>query len=708
MAVLGKIRSRGVVLICVIGFALFAFVAEEAFRSCDSTRAERSQRAGEVLGEKINAQDYSNYVEEFVESMKIDGQQASDEQLREAAWDYFVQEKIIENECKALGLTVTDQEIQDIMTKGTDRLLMSIPIPDFHNQQTGRFDVNAYSKFMAQYEQNRGVDPNKDKLYKYLLFKEKQLRQNTLMQKYQQLVAACVLSNPVEAQFTFDAEKQESDVQLAYIDYRSINDKDVNVTDADLQKKYDELKPVFALPQEIRSIKYVTVKKVASEKDRNDLFDSMKKAAQEMDSVKADEVVRKFQSIHPYTGVLVTKNAFSKDIAQIIDSMAVGQVKGPVESKLDNSFNVIKLISKTQLPDSVQYRVIGVDGKTLAESKTRADSIYKALQGGADFEQIAKVYGQTGAKEWLTTNQYERATNINKDNAAIFNELNNLAVNEMKLMETSQGSMIIQVLDRKHMVTKYDVALVKRTIDYSDETSHEIGDKFNQFVAANQSLEAIEKNAAKSGYVVKEITNASTSSNGLPGVANSREAQRWVFKAEKGQVSDVIKCGNNSDELIVMVLTDIYPKGFMPLTNPQVNSMVKDEATKDKKAEKAIAQLKGIASIADAKAKGAQVDTVKQITLASPVFIPAIQAQEPALSGAVAATAKGKMSAKPVKGNNAVYVFQVIDRRTLEGKFDNKEYQNKAAQRYLNNIGQTFQNELMKAANVTDNRYLFM
>ena len=437
MAVLGKIRSRGVVLICVIGFALFAFVAEEAFRSCDSTRAERSQRAGEVLGEKINAQDYSNYVEEFVESMKIDGQQASDEQLREAAWDYFVQEKIIENECKALGLTVTDQEIQDIMTKGTDRLLMSIPIPDFHNQQTGRFDVNAYSKFMAQYEQNRGVDPNKDKLYKYLLFKEKQLRQNTLMQKYQQLVAACVLSNPVEAQFTFDAEKQESDVQLAYIDYRSINDKDVNVTDADLQKKYDELKPVFALPQEIRSIKYVTVKKVASEKDRNDLFDSMKKAAQEMDSVKADEVVRKFQSIHPYTGVLVTKNAFSKDIAQIIDSMAVGQVKGPVESKLDNSFNVIKLISKTQLPDSVQYRVIGADGKTLAESKTRADSIYKALQGGADFEQIAKVYGQTGAKEWLTTNQYERATNINKDNAAIFNELNNLAVNEMKLMETS-------------------------------------------------------------------------------------------------------------------------------------------------------------------------------------------------------------------------------------------------------------------------------
>ena len=708
MAVLGKIRSRGVVLICVIGFALFAFVAEEAFRSCDSSRAERSQRAGEVLGEKINAQDYSNYVEEFVESMKIDGQQATDEQLREAAWDYYVQEKVIEKECQALGLTVTDQEIQDIMTKGTDRLLMSIPIPDFHNPQTGRFDVNAYGKFMAQYEQNRGVDPNMDKLYKYLLFKEKQLRQNTLMQKYQQLVAACVLSNPVEAQFNFDAEKQESDILLAYIDYRSINDKDVNVTDADMQKKYEELKPVFTLPQEIRSIKYVQVKKVASDKDRNNLLASMKQAAQEMDSTKAEEVVRKYQSLNAYTGVPVSKNAFANDIAQIIDSMAVGQVKGPVESKLDNSFNVIKLINKTQLPDSIQYRVIGADGNTIAESKTRADSIFKALQGGADFEQIAKVYGQTGAKEWLTTAQYERATNINKDNAEIFNALNTLAPNELKLIETSQGSMILQVLDRKHMITKYDVALVKRTIDYSDETSHEIGDKFKQFVAANQSLEAMEKNAAKSGYVVKEMANVSTSSNGLNGIANSREAQRWVFKAEKNQVSEVLPCGNNQDELIVMVLTDIYPKGYMPLSNPQVNNMIKDEAMKDKKAEKAIAQLKGIASIADAKAKGAQVDTVKQITLASPVFIPAIQAQEPALSGAVFSTAKGKMSANPIKGNSAVYVFQVTDRRTLEGKFDNKEYQNKSAQKYLNNIGQTFQNELMKKANITDNRYLFM
>ena len=151
MAALGKIRSKGLILICVIGFALFAFVAEEMFRSCDSTRAERSQRLGEVMGEKINAQDYQKYVEEFVECMKMDGQQASDDQLREGAWDYYIQDKIITREAEKLGLAVTDQEINDIMTQGTNPLLVNIPIPDFHNQQTGRFDINAYKQFMANY-----------------------------------------------------------------------------------------------------------------------------------------------------------------------------------------------------------------------------------------------------------------------------------------------------------------------------------------------------------------------------------------------------------------------------------------------------------------------------------------------------------------------------------------------------------------------------
>lgn len=710
MAALGKIRSKGLILICVIGFALFAFVAEEMFRSCDSTRAERSQRLGEVMGEKINAQDYQKYVEEFVECMKMDGQQASDDQLREGAWDYYIQDKIITREAEKLGLAVTDQEINDIMTQGTNPLLVNIPIPDFHNQQTGRFDINAYKQFMANYEQARMANPQLEQVYRYLLFKEKQLRQSVLMQKYQTLLAACVLSNPAEAEFNFNAEKLESDVQLAYIDYRSIEDKDVKITDADLQKKYDETKARYALPQEVRSIKYIQVKKVASAADRDNLFKNMQKAAAEIDSAGIDNTVRKYQSLTSYLGVPVSKNAFAADLFAVIDSMGVGAVKGPVEMKSDNSFNVVKLLSKASLPDSIQYRMIAATATTLDESKTKADSILKALQGGADFEALAKKYEQTAEKVWLTTRQYERSASMSKDNMDFIKALNNLGVNELKQIDMTQGSIIIQVLDRKNMITKYDVALIKRTIDFSDETSHSISDAFKQFVAANQSIEAMEKNAAKAGYQVRELSNVVTSAGGIQGVNNSKEALRWVFNSDtkKGDISEVITCGNNQDELIVMALTDIYPEGYMPLSNPQVNQMVRQEVMNDKKAEIIMQKLQGVKSVAEAQQKGAKLLDVNQITLASAAFVPELQSQEPALSGAVAATEKGKFSAHPVKGNAAVYTFLVKERRQLEGKFDNSTYQQRAAQRYLGMIGQTFQNELMKSAKVKDNRYLFM
>ena len=62
MAALGKIRQKGVILICIIGFGLFAFIAEEAFRSCESTQNDQRQQVGEVLGEKINVNDFQKLV----------------------------------------------------------------------------------------------------------------------------------------------------------------------------------------------------------------------------------------------------------------------------------------------------------------------------------------------------------------------------------------------------------------------------------------------------------------------------------------------------------------------------------------------------------------------------------------------------------------------------------------------------------------------
>ena len=709
MAALGTIRSKGTFLIIIIGLGLFGFIAGDMFRSCETTGRMRSTRVGEILGEKIGIEDYQTYLNEFVECTKIGAPQADEDQIRNMAWQNFVQTKIIENEADKLGLAVTNDEVKNVMTQGTNQVLMEVAnVTGMVNQQTGRFDINMYNEFINSYNTNRNASPQAaeyyEKVYKYLAFKVKQLRQQLLAQKYQALLSMSSLSNPVEAKFVFDAEKQESDIELAYVDYKTINDKDVQVSESDLKNKYEEKKEMFKIPEEIRAIKYILVKKEASTADRTKLFKEMEKCAQQFkDGVAPEKVVREGRSNISYLGVPVTKNAFTSDISTRLDSVAVGGVMGPVESKFDNTYNVIKLIAKNTLPDSIQYRTIAVD------TKVKADSIFNAVKAGGDFEAIAKKYGQGGEKVWLTTSQYEKASNMTKDNQTVFNEINTMGANELKIIPMAQGNLILQVLDRKAMVTKYDVAVVKRDITFSDETSHAISDKFKQFVAGHQSIDAMTKDAAKAGYQVLDAKNVLTSQGQIQGIGNSRDALKWVFEAKKGDISEVMTVGANRDEILVMGLTDINPKGYMSMENEDVKNYLQQEVIRDKKAEKIIAQLKGVKSIADAvKAnKDVKTDSINQITFAAPTFVGAVQSQEPALSGAVAATEKGQFCSHPVKGYGGVYLFKVNDRRTLEGKFDAKEYEARAAQMNMQSISRSAFQELFLNADVKDNRYLF-
>lgn len=712
MAALGKIRSKGVLLICIISLGLFAFIAEEAFRSCESSSNDARQQVGEVLGEKINVTEFQKLVDEYTEVIKMQqGQDNLNEdqlnQVKDMVWNTYVQTKLIAHETEKLGLTVTDAELQNVLAEGTNPMLMQTP---FYNQQTGRFDVNALKKFLAEYKAQGQTNPQLakqyDTIYKYWTFIEKTLRQQLLAQKYQGLFAHCFLSNKVEAEMAFKAQNEENQIQLAALSYSSIDDNKVKITDADLKAKYDEVKGRFKQYVESRDIKYVDVQVKASAADRAELQKSFAGYSQELASA-ADvaDVVRKSTSLISYLGVPVSKDAYPYDIAQRLDSMAVGATSKVFENNSDNTLNVIKLVSKQMLPDSVQYRQIQVVGASVEESAKRADSIYTALKAGADFEVLAKKYGQTGEKTWLTTRQYQSAPSLDNNTKNYIMSLNTMAVNELKNISLSQGNLIVQVVDRKAMINKYVAAVVKKDITFSKDTYSAAFNKINSFISANLTAEDIVKNAAKAGYTVQERKDVTTAEHYLAGIHSTREAMRWLFEAKKGAVSPLYECGDN-DHLLLVILDNINNVGYRSLDDAQVKEYVKGEVLKDKKAEMLMAKLEGVKSVAAAKAKGANVSTVNQVTFAAPVFIPATGASEPALSGAVAATAKGKFCKAPVKGNAGVYVFEVTNKTQRPGKFNAAAEMQKLRQKEMQMAG-NFMNELYIKAKVVDNRYLF-
>lgn len=712
MAVLGKIRSRGMILIGIIGLGLLAFIAEEAFRSCEATRNNQRQQVGEVNGEKISVQEFQKMVDEYAEAIKMQQGQdnLNDEQLnqvKDMVWTSYVQNKLVEKEAKELGLTVTDQEMQNVLNQGTNPMLMQTP---FVNQQTGRFDASSLKKFLAEYKNQKTTNPQMaqqyESIYKFWTFIEKQLRTQLLAQKYQSLLAHCLLSNPVEAKMAFKEENEESQIQLAAFPYSSIEDSKVQVSESDLKAKYEELKPRFKQYVETRDIKYIDIQVEASPEDKAGLKKQFADYTKELtEAADPTNVVRKSSSLVNYLGLPVGKDAYPSDIAARLDSMSVGSVYGPVENKQDNTLNLVKLVAKVQLPDSVEYRQIQVGGVTPEAAHKTADSIYTALTNGADFEALAKKYGQTGEKTWMTTRQYQMAPSMDKDTKDYINSLNTMGVNDIKNITLAQGNIILQVLNRKGMVTKYQAAVVKRTIDFSKETYRKAYNQFSSFVSANATADAVVKNAVKNGYRLQEAKDVTTSQHNLAGIRSTREALKWLFDAKEGSVSPLYECGDNN-HLLLVVLDHINPMGYRSLTDSQVKEMVKAEVIRDKKAEQILAKLNGVTSIAAAKAKGAVVTPVNQVTFASPVFLTATGASEPALSGAVAATAKGAFDKTPVKGNAGVYMFQVTGRTMRPVKFNAKETEMRLRQRAMQYAG-NFMNQLYINGKVVDNRYLF-
>ena len=718
MAAIGKIRSWGPILVGVIGLALFAFIAGDFWKSCEATGNQQRQQVGSVLGNKLSVQDFQTLVDERQEVMKLtQGRDnlTEDElnRLRDEVWQFYTVYQVIEAEAEKLGLTVTDEELKNVLKEGTNPMLYQLPLQQFVNPQTQRFDYSQVSYLMNMMKQqlnNAEVAQQYESFSTFWKYVEKTLRQYLLIGKYQTLLGACQLSNPVSAKAAFDAQSTESDILLASLPYTQISDSTVQVADAELKAKYNEMKELFKAYDETREIKYVAYQVLPSDADREALMKEMKAAADTLSNGGAPaQVVRQAHSNVAYNGTPVTRSALPSDIAAKIDSMSIGQTSAPFETRFDNTLNVVKLISKQQLPDSIEYRLIQAPGQTLDAIKKTADSILVAIKGGAPFDTIASKYGQNGAKQWMTSQIMDNAQYaMSADNKTIFDALNAMSVNEIRNLELTGGNVVLQVTARKSMVDKYVAAVVKRTIDFSKDTYSEAYNKFSQYVSENKTIEALEENAPKFGFRMLENANVTSDAHYVANIKGTRDALKWIFSSKSGNVSELYECGNN-DVLLIVGLTKVNPKGYTDLET--VKDGVRRMVLRDKKFDLLAKKFDGLKNIEDAKAQGASVDTVKHVMFSttSPAFVPATSSQEPALNGAVAAVKKGELSKKPIKGNGGAYMFQVLDQKQREGAtFDAKQQEKSLQQQQAMSINRgTFLQELIQKANIEDNRYLF-
>ena len=710
MATLQSIRSKGPLLVIVIGLALFAFIAGDAWKVLQPHQGR--QDVGEVNGEKLSAQEYQKMVDEFSEVIKLTNglNSLNEDQLtnvKDQVWNTYVTNQLIAGEAEKLGLTVTDKELQAVIDEGTNPLLMQTP---FRNPQTGAFDKDMLKKFLVEYA-NLGSSQMPaqyveyyQKLGNFWTFVEKTLRQSLLASKYQNLIAKSLISNPVAAEDAFKGRTEQSDLLLAGVPYASISDSTITVSDEEIKNLYNERKESYKQPVETRDIQYIDVHVVPSAEDRGAVLKEVTEFTDQLDKTTTDyaSFVRSTGSTINYTGVAINKTSLPQDVAARLDSASVNEVYGPYYNAGDDSYNTFKILAKTTAPDSIQFRQIQVMADTEARRTELADSIFNAIKGGADFAEVAKAYGQTGEATWVNAMSWEGAA-LDADNLKYIQTLINQPVNELKNLKVGQANLILQVMSKKAMKPKYDVAVIKCPVEFSKETYNDAYNKFSQFVAQNTTLEDMKKNAEEAGYTVIPRSDFTSDAHYVGNIHSTQEALRWIFNAKAGEVSPLYECGDN-DHMIMVGVEAINKKGYVNIN--KVANMLRNEIIRNKKAEQLMGQMKDFNSLAQIKEmKDAVSDSVKHVTFNAPAYISVTHASEPAISAYASKTDVEKVSA-PIKGNAGVYMIQVYAKNKGSEEFDAKKEESA-----LSSMSSAYANqcisELREKGKVTDQRYLY-
>ena len=713
MATLSTIRKHGAALVIVIGIALFAFIAGDAAKVLQPS--QNSQNVGVINGKKIEAQAFQKMVEEYTQAVSFmrGGSSLSEEenaQIKDEVWNTLVTNTLIGTEANKLGLTITTAELQSVINEGSHPLLAQTP---FRNEVTNKFDRDILMKFLAEYKtMDVEIMPAEyveyyHMLHSYWKFIENNILSDLLMQKYEALIIEAQFSNPVAAEYNFNARNNHAEVSYAVVPFNSVADSLVKVSDSDIKKLYNAKKELYKQPAETRTIKYIDVAVKPSQADRDELNKEVGEyAAQLATTEDLGALVRLANSEVAYSAVPVTTKALPEDVVANLTSANGDAVFGPYYNQADDTYNAFRVLSKAVLPDSVQFRQIQVADADADRTATLADSIYNAIKAkrNANFAEIAEKYGQISEPAWIATANFEGAA-IEGDNAIYLNTLFGMKKGELKQLSIGNVRLIIEVLDTKNHVEKYNVAVIKRQAYFSNETYADEYNKLSAFVASNQSLESLEANAEEAGFRLYTNNSLSNTAHYIGGVQGTREALRWVFGAEKGEISHIIEAGEN-DHLMVIAVAEVHEAGYRPAA--EMAEIFRTQAIKDKKASKILADAKEVRNMDEALAlPGAKSGTLNRVNFNSPVYVSKASSSEAAISGAVASLEEGVFSA-PIKGNGGIYFIQVVKKNNGTATYDTAVEQKTLEAAAIRNInGNTILNELYHKGNIVDSRYLF-
>ncbi|MFI2742989.1 peptidylprolyl isomerase [Zhouia sp. PK063] len=701
MAVLEKIRQQSLLLILIIGLALFAFVISGVFKSGGMSSSK--DNVGEVNGDPILKTDFIPQVENLSRQY---GANATTTQVVNRVWEQEVRNKLLAQQYNDLGITVGRGQIIEIV-KSNPAFAQD---PTFKNE-AGVFDETKFRQFIAT------LKSSNPQAYQQWLLQENALIESAKQQSYFNLIKAGVGATLKEGELAYHLQNDKVDVKYVEVPYTTIPDSTITVSDSEINAYVKDHKSAFE-QDAARNIQYVFFPEEASEADKAAIktkLEGLLNASVEYNAAtKTNDTVPGFKGTKDmidfvdrnsdikFDSTYVAKNQLPTKYEDTLWNLKKGEVFGPYVD--DNYYKITRLLDKKEGGAVKSSHILiafkgatraGADvTRTKEEAQAKANEVLaEAKKSGADFAALAKEYsdGPSAATGGDLGFQQEGAM-VPKFNDFIFSH----KVGEIGIVETSFGYHIVKITDKE------DVALyatIAQQIEASQETENSVYTKTTQFEmdATNGNFADLAK---EDKYVARPVNRLGAMDENIPGLGAQRSIVQWAFNKDT-EVND-IKRFQVSGGYAVVQLVGKSEKGIASASDAA--PIVKPILLKQKKAAQIMEANKGKSLEELAGANNTNVKTASGLNMKTPSIAGA--GREPKVVGAAFGLSEGKNSGL-IEGENGVYMVRVT-KKEIAPKLDN--YSTYAdSEKTLNRNRVTFQvyQALRDAADIEDDRSTF-
>ncbi|MBN2175395.1 MAG: peptidylprolyl isomerase [Bacteroidales bacterium] len=716
MALIGTIRKQSGLLVIIVGVALAAFVLGDFLKPRSGSRIVN---IAEVYGEDITYSQFDSRYEKNLENTKRNQNKenlTAEEifRLKQQTFDQIVQKIVLETEYQKLGITVTADELFQLIqgedphpyiTQVYPSILQLLGKPN----DTG-YDPNVMREFISTVKNLPASDTYK-KWWEDLVIA---IKENQLQTKYKNLISKGWLMPDTFTYMDFSERKTVAKIRLVAKSFNDIPDSAVVVTDKDFKDYYEKYKQNYE-QEASRDIDYIVFDVKPSAKDRENI---RKDVFAVFEDFKISENLALFvnaESDTRYDSSFRKQGELPVRLDSVMFNSPVGTFVEPYVE--NNAWQMAKLVDVQFRPDSMKATHILISyagafrsGENVTRTKEQAtklaDSLAEVVKASpGKIESLARSMSDdpSAAENGGDLGWFADGAMVYPFNNAVLNS----KVGDITVAESMFGYHVIKTTGKLDPVKKVRVAIIDITINPSQETYQDVYAKASEFQGKVTTLESFDTLAANFGLSKRSATNLLAMGNRIAGIDYPRPIIQWTFYEgiDVGSVSHVFTMENN---YIVAIVTKVREKGIPPLE--EIKEMMEPLIRKDLKGDVVIEQMKQVAQDSKNLAQIAQkldskIDTVENVNF----LLRNISGygNEPNVIAKVFTMQTGVIS-QPIKGNNAGFFVIVDEINHPAAGEDKKMYERQMLMNFQAKINNnSYITTLQEKANLVDNRVMF-